>query len=429
MQTQRWHEGTEVGPTPGHGTGCRGCGSGHGAGCGSGCGSGCGFIAPEKNRWFTGKYVTAYDFRAEQEYMVSRHRLHQRLFHGWGIVCGLEVRQHPNPACRDRWVVIGPGVAVDCCGRELVLCEETPFELPLPKAPSGDEPEQIASSGYRKESPPGQVADGPFLICLRYEEHQVEQVPVLYSEGACDPAKVEANRVREIPAIGWRSLDEVSPDCWSHADGGMDTPCTDDCDDPDPGPAHTCLQPVCPCEDCVPLALIPFDPEHPDAKIEIDRRGRRRLPTPPHLLTHIVGTNWTHGGQLTLDQLETDLGGRLEIRFDRRILPADEERTGISEFTFQVQYQTVEENLEFLPFDLDHPPSLEDGCLAVYTIAPTYLSSPRRNISGTSVLVALKCDFILDCHDNPVDGDHLRGRKPTGDGVPGGIFESWFRVV
>ena len=45
------------------------------------------------------------------------------------------------------------------------------------------------------------------------------------------------------------------------------------------------------------------------------------------------------------------------------------------------------------------------------------------------VHVTLKCDFIVDCLGNPVDGDHLRGRLPSGDGVAGGIFESWFRVV
>jgi hypothetical protein len=43
--------------------------------------------------------------------------------------------------------------------------------------------------------------------------------------------------------------------------------------------------------------------------------------------------------------------------------------------------------------------------------------------------VQLKCDFILDCRETPVDGDHLRGRLPTGNGVPGGTFESWFHVM
>jgi hypothetical protein len=45
------------------------------------------------------------------------------------------------------------------------------------------------------------------------------------------------------------------------------------------------------------------------------------------------------------------------------------------------------------------------------------------------VYITLKCDFLLDCHGVAVDGNHLGGVLPSGDGVPGGTFESWFRVV
>ena len=37
-------------------------------------------------------------------------------------------------------------------------------------------------------------------------------------------------------------------------------------------------------------------------------------------------------------------------------------------------------------------------------------------------------DFILDCHHRPVDGGHLAGKTPTGNGTAGGNFESWFIV-
>jgi hypothetical protein len=95
-----------------------------------------------------------------------------------------------------------------------------------------------------------------------------------------------------------------------------------------------------------------------------------------------------------------------------------------------VQYSGVQNTLEFLPSQED--PAVENDCLAVFTIDPDYLEVGRRrdqrSIAGTMVYVTLKCDFILDCHNNPVDGDFLGARFPTGNGVPGGIFESWFRV-
>jgi hypothetical protein len=40
--------------------------------------------------------------------------------------------------------------------------------------------------------------------------------------------------------------------------------------------------------------------------------------------------------------------------------------------------------------------------------------------------VVLKCNFLLGGGYKAVDGDFLGGRFPTGDGVAGGDFESWF---
>ena len=49
-------------------------------------------VGRELNRYFTGKHMTAEDFEADQHYFLSRHRLHNALLHGWGVVWGLEVR-------------------------------------------------------------------------------------------------------------------------------------------------------------------------------------------------------------------------------------------------------------------------------------------------------------------------------------------------
>jgi hypothetical protein len=69
----------------------------------------------------------------------------------------------------------------------------------------------------------------------------------------------------------------------------------------------------------------------------------------------------------------------------------------------------------------------EMRCMAVYPI-PKDLLEGDENIGDSWLHVILKCDFILDCRGLPVDGEHLRGRPLTGDGAPGGTFESWFYV-
>ena len=46
------------------------------------------------------------------------HNLH---LHGSGVVCGLKVVQHDKDECRNRFVCVEPGTAIDCCGHEIVL--------------------------------------------------------------------------------------------------------------------------------------------------------------------------------------------------------------------------------------------------------------------------------------------------------------------
>ncbi len=390
----------------------------------------CGYIATERNRYFTGKYMTARDFLGEQEYFLSRDRLHNRLLHGWGIVCGLDVRPHRDPDCADRWVIVTSGIAIDCCGREIVLEKQTAFKVWEP-------PKQEQKGGPSptvQAAPESSAPDlGPFLLCVRYAEEEIEVVPALYADGQCDPNRREANRVREVARLEVHHLHEVDSDCWRVPEGGRHAHCRDDCDDQVPGPAGTCLEPACPCGDLVPLALITpraVKDGYVIKKHDIDKRGRRHLPTPPDYLTHIVYINWPHGREVSLSHLRNDMHGRLEVRFDRKLLAAEGDATGINGHTFVVQYGGIQQDIEFLPFDGDHPPTVEDECRAVFAIDPDYLGRKGRdNIANNVVYVTLKCDFILDCHENPIDGDHLRGRLPSGDGVPGGVFESWFRVV
>src|SRR3546814_7097624 len=66
------------------------------------CEKDCDDVPRELPHYFTGRVLTARDLRDEQGYVLSRLRLRNRLFHGWGVVCGLDVCSHPDPACRDQ---------------------------------------------------------------------------------------------------------------------------------------------------------------------------------------------------------------------------------------------------------------------------------------------------------------------------------------
>ena len=74
----------------------------------------------ERNKYFYGKLMTVLDFEAEQNYFNDKRHLLNRAIHGNGIVFGLEIE---NPKIKDEKLIVtlSPGLALDCCGNEIVV--------------------------------------------------------------------------------------------------------------------------------------------------------------------------------------------------------------------------------------------------------------------------------------------------------------------
>lgn len=474
----------------------------------------CRELASERMKYFTGRYLTARDFRDEQDYHLTHRYLHNRMMHGWGVVCGLHVYEHPNPACRDDRVKVNSGMAVDCCGREIVVGRAlVPPPIPWRDKPPDGPPASPPQGGGEYDRDAVRDDDGRDeederrlfpLLCLRYVATEIEPVPVLYSERNCDEQRREFSRISEgyefdwqwvrrsdLPQYHWRTLgggcgDDAQQDDYADHEhgrerqqpareygqqaggegddeqtryarpeyraeyepedrrrerepedrGGRPRPCPeDDCySQPDDRPAVGCLEPRCPPHDCVPLALIETRPGSPIRADDIVMLGRPTLRPPTQSLTHICSINWPHGGVMPRRRLERL--GRLEVRFDRRLKrpgrgPGECGPHGVNPCTFVVQFGGGYEDLDFVTYD--DPPRVEHDCVAVYSLDPRGREHrhnlPFSYLENHTVFVTLKCDFILDCHDVPVDGNHLAGLLPSGDGTRGGTFESWFRVV
>ncbi len=77
-----------------------------------------------RNNYFEGKRLTADSFRVEQEYLLQRRWLLNRAVHGWGVVYGYRIT-----SSADGRLTIGPGLAFDKPGRELIQVEHTDLEL------------------------------------------------------------------------------------------------------------------------------------------------------------------------------------------------------------------------------------------------------------------------------------------------------------
>ena len=111
---------------------------------------------PKRNNYFSGKLLTAEDFQTEQQYFLEKHRLHNRLLVGFGIVTGLEVST--DNSAKDKNVIrIDPGLAIDCLGREIMVCERLEISV-------------LACADVK-------------YICIGYAEKETDPIPVGDGDG------------------------------------------------------------------------------------------------------------------------------------------------------------------------------------------------------------------------------------------------------
>jgi DNA-binding beta-propeller fold protein YncE len=141
-----------------------------------------------RNHYFTGKLLLERDFTTEQQYVIDKLRHHHQRLHGWGVVCGLKVKEHPQPGCQDRFICIEPGTAIDCCGHEIVVGEETCIDI-------------TQLSPIAELIRPQDRERHILQVCLRYQECPTEEIPVLYDECGCDDTRCAPNRILESYAV------------------------------------------------------------------------------------------------------------------------------------------------------------------------------------------------------------------------------------
>jgi hypothetical protein len=93
--------------------------------CSCGCsacqGDCCSLECLIRPNFFCGQLLTDRDLKAFVDWISAKSGL-QRFRAGWGVVCGLETTCSHMDKEHNR-VYVGEGYAVDCCGRDIVVCE------------------------------------------------------------------------------------------------------------------------------------------------------------------------------------------------------------------------------------------------------------------------------------------------------------------
>jgi hypothetical protein len=162
--------------------------------------------SPVRNRYFYGKLLDVFHFELEQNYFNSKRWLMNRLVTGYGVVCGLNVQLTAD----NLNIVVTPGVAIDRCGHEIIVCEASePVALPLPPTPPSDTGYLSAgassavahniSSGGSPPAPAGSGGDGCdngvyYYLSICYHECQTDPTPTFGgdcdTQGTCAPGSI-----------------------------------------------------------------------------------------------------------------------------------------------------------------------------------------------------------------------------------------------
>lgn len=387
----------------------------------------------ERNNYYFGKLLTARDFFLEQCYFNEKRWLINRMILGWGVVCGLEVELVDAVSKR---IKIKPGLAIDCCGHEIAVCEAVEKEIRL----SEEECEQNQALQKPED----------IYVGLQYWECKTEEVAI--APAACkEEDKCEFNRIRDYYKICFLKPSQVD---------------------------LTPEQQFCPLEEHVSQDLrqyiceklkagCPQCPEKPRnhavilAKIILTENGsiekmincdeHRRSVYGNKTLFDLI--NCYHGDLPKITKISWEHGKTKEWNEFLTLIHREKEEFSESDgLAFSVSFDRnvtgVDNNTILLMVDY---PSSEDGyihswrvpiivkyiqteCKAIFRVTKDWYDDIKSisfiKKSGATFRVIILGDFIFENNKSKksLDANFNGSDFPTGNGTPGGVFLSWFSV-
>ncbi len=258
----------------------------------------------EHPRYFARQLLTPAELTLEQQYLRDKQRRHNRLLHGWGVVCGATVCRVPEtpvpgappaPPRAQPWKVhIEPGYILGPFGDEILIESDQVVDLRT----------QGVNDGSADTADPwcvpvllDRALNGPFYVAVRYQQIASRPVRVQPAGCGCDDSPCELSRWRD----GFTT--------------GVLTTCPDDQQKPPKltdlfqGPIPDC--PDCPTSPWVVLARVDLDP---DGTIRlIDNCSCRRL------VLSAAALWWQCKSPLAINRVTVDPAGNPKPNSDIRV--------------------------------------------------------------------------------------------------------------
>ncbi|MGY0490280.1 hypothetical protein [Streptomyces sp. WG-D5] len=155
-------------------------------------------VVHQRPRYFPRQLVTPAELNLANQYFMDRMRRHNRLLHGWGVVCGAVVR--PAAAADgggpEPWkVVIAPGCLLDPQGNEILIEEPRTVDLRTEGVTAmPDDPPGELDDPWCAHEPSAAPRAGRYWVAVRYEEALARPVRVEPAGCGCSGADCEYSR-------------------------------------------------------------------------------------------------------------------------------------------------------------------------------------------------------------------------------------------
>lgn len=152
----------------------------------------------ERPRYFPRQLITPDDMNLAQDYVRNRIRRHNRMLHGWGVVCGALVTPAAENGKAKPWAVtISPGFILGPFGDEISIDHAVAFDIRT-RCKSVAEEDACGDAG---DPWCNDVVDTPFnpeapvFVAIRYAEFPAR--PVRVSSCGCNDSGCEYSRWRD----------------------------------------------------------------------------------------------------------------------------------------------------------------------------------------------------------------------------------------
>jgi hypothetical protein len=143
----------------------------------------------ERPRYYPRQLVTPDDMTLEQDYFRQRLRLHNRLLHGWGVVCGAQV----EVATKAWHVIVKQGYVLGPYGDEIYIEKDQCINV---NTRCGD-PEVPSPEDECVEAPPPPNPEEGLFVAIRYKAFRSRLVRVPFGGCGCDETVCEHSRWRD----------------------------------------------------------------------------------------------------------------------------------------------------------------------------------------------------------------------------------------